>query len=67
MLAPMALLVALVRLGVTPYAPWLSDQTLRGLSHVRMVLGMLALMIYRRNEYADGPCYEGFHSRGSLE
>jgi hypothetical protein len=53
MLIPPAGLIALVQLGVTAYLPWLSPRTLPESTHIAMLLGMLAVMLYRRAEYSD--------------
>ena len=52
MLAPMLAPVALVELGVA--VPGLSEHSLMMLSHVAMIAGMVALMIYRFKRYAHG-------------
>jgi hypothetical protein len=52
MLIPPAGLIALVQAGVTVYLPWLSTQTLPASTHVGMILSMLGLMLYRRDEYS---------------
>ena len=52
MLVPMFALVVPVELGVTEYVPWLSEHSLMMLSHVAMIAGMVALMIYRWDRYA---------------
>jgi hypothetical protein len=54
MLVPMFALVVPVELGVTEYVPWLSEHSLMMLSHVAMIAGMVALMIYRWDRYAHG-------------
>jgi hypothetical protein len=54
MLVPMFALVLPVELGVTEYVPWLSEHSLMMLSHVAMIAGMVALMIYRWDRYAHG-------------
>lgn len=54
MLVPMFALVVPVELGVARYVPGLSEHSLMMLSHVAMIAGMLALMIYRRDRYARG-------------
>ena len=53
MLAPMLALVAPVELGVA--VPGLSEEALMMLSHVAMIAGMVALMLYRFDRYARGP------------
>jgi hypothetical protein len=50
MLVPMFALVLPVQLGVA--VPGLSEGSLMMLSHVAMIGGMVALMIYRRDRYA---------------
>ncbi|MDX5895389.1 hypothetical protein [Rubrobacter radiotolerans] len=50
MLAPMFALVLPVELGV----PVLSEHSLMVLSHAAMILGMVVLMVYRRDRYAHG-------------
>jgi hypothetical protein len=52
MLAPMFALVIPVELGVA--VPGLSEQSLPVLSHVAMIGGMVALMVYRFDRYAHG-------------
>jgi hypothetical protein len=54
MLAPMFALVIPVELGVAGYVPGLSEHSLMMLSHVAMIGGMVALMIYRFERYAHG-------------
>jgi len=52
MVVPMLAPVALVELGVA--VPGLSEGSLMVLSHVAMIGGMVALMIYRFDRYAHG-------------
>jgi hypothetical protein len=52
MLVPMLAPVALVELGVA--VPGLTEGSLMVLSHVAMIGGMVALMIYRFDRYAHG-------------
>jgi len=52
MLIPPMGLIALVQAGVTAYLPWLSMRTLPASAHIAMILSMLALMLYRRDEYS---------------
>ena len=52
MLVPMLAPVALVELGVA--VPGLSEGSLMMLSHVAMIAGMVALMVYRWDRYAHG-------------
>ena len=52
MLAPMFALVLPVELGVA--VPGLSEGSLMMLSHVAMIGGMVALMVYRFDRYAHG-------------
>jgi hypothetical protein len=52
MLAPMFALVVPVELGVA--VPGLSEESLMMLSHVAMIGGMVALMVYRFDRYAHG-------------
>jgi hypothetical protein len=54
MLAPMFAVVLPVELGVARYAPGLSEGSLMTLSHVAMIGGMVALMVYRWDRYAHG-------------
>jgi hypothetical protein len=54
MLVPMFALVFPVELGVAGYVPGLSEQSLPVLSHVAMIAGMAALMIYRWDRYEHG-------------
>jgi len=53
MLIPPMGLIVLVQLGVTAYLPLLSARTLPESTHIAMLLGMLAVMLYRRAEYSD--------------
>jgi hypothetical protein len=52
MLVPMLVPVALVEMGVA--VPGLSEGSLMMLSHVAMIAGMVALMLYRFERYAHG-------------
>jgi hypothetical protein len=52
MLVPMLAPVALVEMGVA--VPGLSEGSLMMLSHVAMIAGMVALMVYRFDRYAHG-------------
>jgi hypothetical protein len=52
MLVPMFALVVPVELGVS--VPGLSEGSLMMLSHVAMIGGMVAWMVYRRDRYAHG-------------
>ena len=54
MLAPMLALVVPVESGAAGYVPGLSEHSLPVLSHVAMIGGMVALMVYRRDRYAHG-------------
>jgi hypothetical protein len=54
MLLPTFALVLPVELGVAGYVPGLSEDSLMMLSHVAMIAGMAALMVYRRDRYAHG-------------
>ncbi len=54
MLFPMFALVLPVELGVASYVPGLSEHSLMMLSHVGMIAGMVALMLYRFERYAHG-------------
>ena len=54
MLVPMFALVVPVELGVARYVPGLSERSLPVLSHVAMIGGMVALMVYRFDRYAHG-------------
>ena len=54
MLVPMFALVLPVELGVAGYVPGLSEGSLMVLSHVAMIGGMAALMLYRFDRYAHG-------------
>lgn len=54
MLVPMFALVLPVELGVARYVPGLSEGSLMVFSHVAMIAGMVALMIYRWDRYAHG-------------
>ncbi len=58
MTAPMVLCLALVRLGICPLIPfltWLSAANVYAVAHDAMLLGMLAVMVYRRGMYAAAP------------
>jgi hypothetical protein len=52
MLVPMLALVLPAELGVARYLPGLSEDSLMMLSHVAMIGGMVALMVYRWDCYA---------------
>ena len=52
MLVPMFALVVPVELSVS--VPGLSEESLMMLSHVAMIAGMVAWMVYRRDRYAHG-------------
>jgi hypothetical protein len=52
MVVPMLAPVALVELGVA--VPGLSEESLMVVSHVAMIGGMVALMLYRFDRYAHG-------------
>lgn len=52
MLVPMFALVVPVELGVARYVAGLSEESLMLLSHVAMIWGMAALMLYRFDRYA---------------
>ena len=54
MLFPMYALVVPVEMGVAGYVPGLSEDSLMMLSHVEMIGGMIALMVYRLDRYAHG-------------
>jgi hypothetical protein len=54
MLVPMFSLVLPVELGVAHYLPGLSEGSLMLLSHVAMIGGMAALMLYRFDRYTNG-------------
>jgi hypothetical protein len=54
MLVPMLALVLPAELGVARYLPGLSEDSLMMLSHVAMIGGMVALMVYRWDRYAHG-------------
>jgi hypothetical protein len=60
MLVPMFALVLPVELGVAGYVPGLSEGSLMVLSHVAMIGGMAALMLYRFDRYTHGP--HGHHA-----
>jgi flagellar biosynthetic protein FliP len=55
MLVPMFALVLPVELGVAGYVPGLSEGSLMVLSHVAMIGGMAALMLYRFDRYDPRP------------
>jgi hypothetical protein len=55
MAAPMVICVALVRLGLCPLIPfltWLTAANVYAVAHQAMLLGMIAVMIYRHRMYA---------------
>lgn len=52
MLAPIAFVTVLCRLGLETYLPWLT-----GASAPAMYLGMLAAMLYRRSHYTGQKCH----------
>lgn len=55
MIAPIIVCFGLVRLGICPLVPfltWLSATTVYGVAHDAMLLGMIAVMVYRRGMYA---------------
>ena len=54
MLVPAFALILAAEWGVSRYVPGLSDDALMMLSHVAMIVGMAALMIYRWDRYAHG-------------
>ena len=54
MLVPMLAPVLPVELGVAGYVPGLSEGSLMVISHVAMIVGMVALMVYRFDRYAHG-------------
>ena len=54
MLVPPGAVAALVQFGVIAY-PWLAVSTLPASTHVTMLLGMIVLMLYRRDQYAGAP------------
>jgi hypothetical protein len=51
MLVPSGVLAALVQFDVVVY-PWLDVRTLSHSTHVAMLLGMIILMLYRRDKFA---------------
>jgi len=51
MLVPSGTIAALVQFGAIAY-PWLAVSTLSISTHVAMLLGMIVLMLYRRDHYA---------------
>ena len=55
MAVPMLLCLALVRMGICaaiPFLRWLTAANVYAVAHDAMLLGMLALMVYRRGMYA---------------
>ena len=54
MLVPAGIVAGLVHSGVDFY-PWLAVSTLSHSTHVTMLLGMIVLMLYRRDQYAGAP------------
>jgi hypothetical protein len=61
MLVPMLAPVALVEMGVA--VPGLSEGSLMMVSHVTMIGGMVALMVYRWNRYVHGAHEAAVRSR----
>jgi hypothetical protein len=51
MLAPPAIVTALVQFGVTVY-PFIAAGTLSHSTHITMLLGMVAFVLYRRDQYS---------------
>jgi hypothetical protein len=49
MLLPVAAVLALRGLGLSATVPWLSNS-----EHIAMLVGMLVLMLYRRERYTSG-------------
>ena len=54
MLVPAFALLLAAEWGMSKYVPGQSDDALMMLSHVAMVVGMAALMVYRWDRYAHG-------------
>ena len=55
MTAPVVMCLALVRLGLCPLVPfltWLTAANVYAVAHHAMLLGMIAVMIFRRSRYA---------------
>jgi hypothetical protein len=55
MTAPIIMCIALVRLGLCPLVPflaWLTAANVYAVAHHAMLLGMIAVMVYRRGMYA---------------
>ncbi len=49
MLGPVVVILGLSRVGLSDTLPWLSNS-----EHTAMLLGMLAIMLYRREQYTGG-------------
>jgi hypothetical protein len=55
MITPIVVCFALVRLGICPLVPfldWLTPSSVYAAAHYAMLLGMIAVMVYRRSMYA---------------
>jgi hypothetical protein len=56
MIAPIVGCFALIRLGICPLVPflnWLTPTSVYPTAHYGMLLGMIAVMVYRRGMYAS--------------
>ena len=56
MVAPVIVCFGLVRLGICPLTPllsWLTPQNLYAMAHDAMLLGMIAVMVFRRRMYTN--------------
>ena len=56
MVAPIVVCFALVRLGIpalVPFLNWLTPTSVYAVAHYGMLLGMIAVMVYRRGMYAS--------------
>ena len=57
MVAPVVVCFGLVRLGICPLTPllsWLTPQNLYAMAHDAMLLGMIAVLVFRRTMYTNG-------------
>lgn len=65
MVAPVVVCFGLVRLGICPLVPflaWLTPTSVYLAAHDGMLLGMIAVMIYRRGMYAHAPGFVMTHT-----
>jgi hypothetical protein len=69
MVAPVVACFALVRLGICPLVPflsWLTEANVYGVAHTAMLLGMLAVMVWRRRMYGPHVNAPAVHRHRSL-